>query len=60
MIANRRPGKTSTTFVAKVDERVVGWVSAERIGTTSAADVGGINLLHVHPEHQRRGIGTAC
>ncbi|TNH21647.1 GNAT family N-acetyltransferase [Micromonospora orduensis] len=59
MIADPPPGEDWTAFVAEVDGRVVGWVSAERIGTTSAANVGGINLLHVHPEHRRRGIGTA-
>ncbi|WP_406083135.1 GNAT family N-acetyltransferase [Micromonospora zamorensis] len=59
MIAEPPPEEDWTAFVAEVDERVVGWVSAERIGTTSAADVGGINLLHVHPEHRRHGIGTA-
>ncbi|MCX5067859.1 GNAT family N-acetyltransferase [Micromonospora lupini] len=59
MIAEPPPGEDWTAFVADVDGRVVGWVSAERIGTTSAMDVGGINLLHVHPEHRRRGIGTA-
>ncbi|MEU7590064.1 GNAT family N-acetyltransferase [Micromonospora sp. NPDC049230] len=59
MIAEPPPEEAWTAFVAEADDRVVGWVSAERIGTTSTADVGGINLLHVHPEHRRRGIGTA-
>ncbi|MEU7756202.1 GNAT family N-acetyltransferase [Micromonospora sp. NPDC049101] len=59
MIAEPPPEEDWTAFVAEADDRVVGWVSAERIGTTAAADVGGINLLHVHPEHRRRGIGTA-
>ncbi|MEU4472269.1 GNAT family N-acetyltransferase [Micromonospora sp. NPDC023888] len=59
MIAEPPPGEDWAAFVAEVDGRVVGWVSAERIGTTSVANVGGINLLHVHPEHRRRGIGTA-
>ncbi|MFI6784258.1 GNAT family N-acetyltransferase [Micromonospora sp. NPDC050276] len=58
MLAEPPPEEAWTAFVAEVDDRVVGWVSAERIGTTSMADVGGINLLHVHPEHRRRGIGS--
>ncbi|MGC4811510.1 N-acetyltransferase family protein [Micromonospora sp. DT228] len=59
MIAEPPPGEAWTAFVAEVDARVVGWVSAERITSTSIANVGGINLLHVHPEHRRRGLGTA-
>ncbi|MET8039801.1 GNAT family N-acetyltransferase [Micromonospora sp. NPDC005215] len=59
MIAEPPPEEAWTAFVAEVDARVVGWVSAERIGTTSIANFGGINLLHVHPEHRRRGVGTA-
>ncbi|WP_406061112.1 GNAT family N-acetyltransferase [Micromonospora sp. NBC_00860] len=58
MIAEPPPEEAWTAFVAEVDHQVVGWVSAEQIGTTSVANVGGINLLHVHPEHRRRGIGT--
>ncbi|WP_433127486.1 GNAT family N-acetyltransferase [Micromonospora sp. CA-240977] len=59
MIAEPPPEEAWTAFVAEVDNRVVGWVSAEQIGTTSMANMGGINLLHVHPEHRRRGVGTA-
>ncbi|MEH0931943.1 GNAT family N-acetyltransferase [Micromonospora sp. CPCC 205558] len=59
MIAEPPPEEDWTAFVAEVDDQVVGWVSAERIGNTSMADVGGINLLHVHPEHRQRGIGSA-
>ncbi|GGO11800.1 GNAT family N-acetyltransferase [Micromonospora parathelypteridis] len=58
MIAEPPPGEEWTALVAEVDNQVVGWVSAERIGTTSLANVGGINLLHVHPEHRRRGVGS--
>ncbi|MEV4119207.1 GNAT family N-acetyltransferase [Micromonospora sp. NPDC049645] len=58
MIAEPPPGEGWTAFVAEVDDRVVGWVSAERIGATSTANFGGVNLLHVHPEHRRRGIGS--
>ncbi|MEU8328165.1 GNAT family N-acetyltransferase [Micromonospora sp. NPDC048839] len=59
MIAEPPPEEDWTAFVAEVDARVVGWVSAERITSTSMANVGGINLLHVHPEHRRSGVGTA-
>ncbi|MEW2141436.1 GNAT family N-acetyltransferase [Micromonospora vinacea] len=58
MIAEPPPGEGWTAFVAEVDDRVVGWVSAERIGATSTANFGGVNLLHVHPEHRRHGIGS--
>ena len=59
MIAEPPPEEDWTAFVAEVDDQVVGWVSAERIGNTSMANVGGIYLLHVHPEHRQRGIGSA-
>ncbi|MCO1596561.1 GNAT family N-acetyltransferase [Micromonospora sp. RHAY321] len=59
MIAEPPPEEGWTAFVAEVDAQVVGWVSAQRVGWTSTADVGDISLLHVHPEHRRRGIGTA-
>ncbi|SCE90824.1 N-acetylglutamate synthase, GNAT family [Micromonospora coriariae] len=59
MLAEPPPKEGWTAFVAEVDTRVVGWVSAQRVGSTSTADVGDIALLHVHPEHRRRGIGTA-
>ncbi|MEU7613253.1 GNAT family N-acetyltransferase [Micromonospora sp. NPDC049204] len=59
MIAEPPPEEDWAAFVAEVDARVVGWVSAERITSTSVASVGGINLLHVHPEHRGRGVGTA-
>ncbi|MFF5178643.1 GNAT family N-acetyltransferase [Micromonospora sp. NPDC000316] len=59
MIANPPPSPGWTALVAEVDDRVVGWVSAEPNNTTSTANFGNINLLHVHPEYRRRGIGTA-
>lgn len=59
MIAEPPPEEGWTAFVAEVDSQVVGWVSAQRVGWTSTPDFGDINLLHVHPEHRRRGIGTA-
>ncbi len=48
-----------TAFVAQDGGRVVGWVSAYRNTTTSEADFGEISMLHVHPGHRERGIGTA-
>ncbi|MEH1169597.1 GNAT family N-acetyltransferase [Micromonospora sp. CPCC 205539] len=59
MIAEPPPEVGWAGFVAEVDTQVVGWVTAQRNGSTSTADFGDINLLHVHPEHRRRGIGTA-
>ncbi|SIN23219.1 GNAT family N-acetyltransferase [Micromonospora cremea] len=59
MIAEPPPEEGWTAFVAEVDAQVVGWVSAQRNGSTSTADAGDIALLHVRPEHRRRGIGTA-
>ncbi|MFC4016931.1 GNAT family N-acetyltransferase [Micromonospora sp. GCM10011542] len=59
MIAEPPPEEGWTAFVAEVDARVVGWVTAQRVGWSSTADVGDIALLHVHPEHRRRGIGSA-
>ncbi|WP_405429328.1 GNAT family N-acetyltransferase [Micromonospora sp. NBC_00617] len=59
MIAEPVPDRDWAAFVAEVDAQVVGWVTAQRNGSTSTADFGDIGLLHVHPEHRRRGIGTA-
>ncbi|MGW3602308.1 GNAT family N-acetyltransferase [Micromonospora sp. NPDC005161] len=59
MIAQPPPEAGWTAFVAEVDAQVVGWVSAQRPGWTSTPDIGDIALLHVRPEHRRRGIGTA-
>ncbi|WP_406073019.1 GNAT family N-acetyltransferase [Micromonospora sp. NBC_01638] len=59
MIAEPPPEEGWIAFVAEVDAQVVGWVTAQRNGSTSTADFGDIGLLHVHPEHRRRGIGTA-
>ncbi|MFG2055554.1 GNAT family N-acetyltransferase [Micromonospora sp. NPDC048930] len=57
MIAEPPPGEDWAAFVAEADGRVVGWVSAFRNVRTSAEGVGEIALLHVHPEHRRRGLG---
>jgi len=59
MIAEPPPTPGWTALVAEVDSQVVGWVTAERDNTTSTANFGNISLLHVHPEHRKRGIGTA-
>ncbi|MEV6297899.1 GNAT family N-acetyltransferase [Actinoplanes sp. NPDC051861] len=45
-------------FVACRDGAVVGWAAAYR-NPRSADGLGQISLLHVHPSHRRRGIGTA-
>ncbi|MGY0005042.1 GNAT family N-acetyltransferase [Micromonospora sp. I033] len=59
MIAEPPPAEDWAAWVAEADGQVVGWVSAYRNSHTSAANVGEISTLHVHPEHRLRGIGTA-
>ncbi|MFD0786969.1 GNAT family N-acetyltransferase, partial [Micromonospora azadirachtae] len=59
MISEPPSGEDWTAFVAEVDDRVVGWVSAFRNIRTSEPDFGEVSLLHTHPEQRRRGIGTA-
>nr|MDT0663398.1 GNAT family N-acetyltransferase [Micromonospora sp. DSM 115978] len=58
MIAQPPPDERWMAFVAERREELVGWVSAYR-NTNSAADVGEISLPHVHPDHRRRGAGSA-
>ncbi|WP_245730493.1 GNAT family N-acetyltransferase [Micromonospora pallida] len=59
MISEPPPGEEWTAFVAEVDSTVVGWVSAYRNVRTSATGSGEIAMLHVHPGHRGRGLGTA-
>ncbi|MFI6824385.1 GNAT family N-acetyltransferase [Micromonospora sp. NPDC050187] len=59
MISEPPPGEDWAAFVAEVDSTVVGWVSAYRHGHTSTAGSGEIAMLHVHPGHRGRGLGTA-
>ncbi|MEH0820289.1 MULTISPECIES: GNAT family N-acetyltransferase [unclassified Micromonospora] len=59
MISEPPPGEDWIPFVAEQDGRVVGWASAYRNTHTSEPDVGEISTPHVHPEHRRRGAGTA-
>ncbi|MEU4478346.1 GNAT family N-acetyltransferase [Micromonospora sp. NPDC023966] len=59
MIAEPPPAEDWAAWVAEVDGQVVGWVSAYRNSHTSAANVGEISTLHVHPAHRLRGLGTA-
>ncbi|MEV4810673.1 GNAT family N-acetyltransferase [Micromonospora avicenniae] len=59
MISEPPPGEDWAAFVAEVDDRVVGWVSAFRNIRTSEPDFGELSLLHTHPEQRRRGVGTA-
>ncbi|WBB55280.1 GNAT family N-acetyltransferase [Verrucosispora sp. WMMD573] len=58
LIAAPPPGLHWTGFVAEVDRHIVGWVCASRNEHTTEA-VGEVSLLHVHPDHRRRGIGSA-
>ncbi|WDZ85525.1 GNAT family N-acetyltransferase [Micromonospora cathayae] len=58
-IAEPVPGGHEAVLVAEVAGTVVGWVAAYRNRLTAAADLGEIATLHVHPDHRRRGIGTA-
>ncbi|MGV9805903.1 GNAT family N-acetyltransferase [Micromonospora chersina] len=59
MIAQPPPGEDWAAWVAEADGQVVGWVSAYRNIQTSAANVGEISTLHVHPAYRLRGVGTA-
>ncbi|MDG4806432.1 GNAT family N-acetyltransferase [Micromonospora sp. WMMD1120] len=59
MLAEPPPEMGWTAFVAEVDGQVVGWVSAQCSTWTSTPNFGEVSNLHVHPEHRRRGIGTA-
>ncbi|WNM42440.1 GNAT family N-acetyltransferase [Micromonospora halotolerans] len=59
MIAQPPPGEDWAAWVAEADGQVVGWVSAYRNSATSAANVGEVSTLHVHPAHRLRGLGTA-
>ncbi|MFI6256206.1 GNAT family N-acetyltransferase [Micromonospora zamorensis] len=58
MIAEPPPEEGWAAFVAEVDAKIVGWVTVQRNASTSTPDFGDIHLLHVHPQHRRRGIGT--
>ncbi|MDG4794180.1 GNAT family N-acetyltransferase [Micromonospora sp. WMMD1082] len=58
MIATPTPGLHWAGFVAEVDGKIIGWVSASRNEHTTEA-VGEVSLLHVHPDQRRRGIGAA-
>jgi GNAT superfamily N-acetyltransferase len=59
MIAHPPPGLDRASFVAEVDGAVLGWVSAAREGQASEDGNGSVSLLHVHPDHRRRGLGSA-
>ncbi|NES31541.1 GNAT family N-acetyltransferase [Micromonospora terminaliae] len=59
MIAQPPPEEDWAAWVAEADGQVVGWVSAYRYSHTSAANVGEVSTLHVHPAHRLRGAGTA-
>ncbi|PYC72654.1 GNAT family N-acetyltransferase [Micromonospora arborensis] len=59
MIAEPPPVEGWIALVAEVDAQVVGWASAQPARWTSTPNFGDIAMLHVHPEHRRRGIGTA-
>jgi len=58
-IASPPPGEAWAAFVALDRDRVVGWVAASRNPRAASPDAGAISLLHVHPDHRRRGLGTA-
>ncbi|KAB1947052.1 GNAT family N-acetyltransferase [Micromonospora sp. ALFpr18c] len=59
MIAEPPPHDGWTAFVAEVDGQLVGWTSAEPNASTSVQGFGDVNMLHVHPERRRSGIGAA-
>ncbi|MEU8069629.1 GNAT family N-acetyltransferase [Micromonospora sp. NPDC049151] len=59
MIADPPAGEDWSAWVAEAGGQVIGWVSAYRNTQTSTPGVGEMALLHVHPQHRRRGTGTA-
>ncbi|MFD0821047.1 GNAT family N-acetyltransferase, partial [Micromonospora zhanjiangensis] len=59
MIAEPVPNAGWLPYVAELDGRVVGWVTASLNTMTSEPAFGEISLLHVHPDHRGNGIGTA-
>jgi GNAT superfamily N-acetyltransferase len=59
MIAEPPPDCGWVPYVAELDGRVVGWVTASLNTLASEAGFGEISLLHVHPDHRGNGIGTA-
>lgn len=59
MIAEPPPGEQWAGFVAESDGRLIGWAAAYRNIKASEPDHGEISLLHVHPDHRRRGAGDA-
>ncbi|MFI2710144.1 GNAT family N-acetyltransferase [Micromonospora sp. NPDC018662] len=59
MIDQPPPGEDWAAWVVEADGQVVGWASAYRNMQTSTPGVGEISTLHVHPDHRRRGAGTA-
>jgi GNAT superfamily N-acetyltransferase len=58
-IASPPPGEAWAAFVALDRDRIIGWVAASRNPRAAGADAGAISLLHVDPDHRRRGTGTA-
>ncbi|MEU7826357.1 GNAT family N-acetyltransferase [Catellatospora sp. NPDC049133] len=52
------PAGDWTAFVVEDGDRIVGWASAFRNVSSSETGFGEISLLHVHPDHRRRGAGT--
>lgn len=59
MIATPPPGEDWACFVATESGSVVGRVSAFRNIRSAEPSFGQVSLLHVHPAHRRRGLGTA-
>ena len=59
MISEPPPGEEWVAFVAEVEGRMAGWVSAYRNGGAAGAGFGDVSLLHVHPEQRGRGLGSA-
>ncbi|MGX6603695.1 GNAT family N-acetyltransferase [Micromonosporaceae bacterium Da 78-11] len=53
------PGEDWAAFVVETGGAVVGWVSAFRNIRSAEPEFGQVSLLHVHPDHRRRGLGTA-
>jgi GNAT superfamily N-acetyltransferase len=59
MIAEPPPGEDWACFVATESGEVVGRVCAYRNTRSADPAFGRVSMLHVHPGHRRRGLGTA-
>ncbi len=57
-LASVPPRARRKIWVAEADGRIVGWGEAEFDWATEVEDAGGVWVI-VHPDHRRRGLGSA-